>query len=119
MQTQQDKDDQDDASSSAFLNEDDAEMESLGDTGNYIPDIEMINVSSYALTDIFVSYPHSQSENSAVAAQQFMKHISEIYIQGDESKLDKLNLLSQDATASLSLRPVGLVLANTIQKMKN
>ena len=48
-----------------------------------------------------------------------MKHISEIYIQGDESKLDELNLLNQDATASLSLRPIGLVLTDTIQKVKN
>ena len=63
-----DQDDQDDASSSAFLNED-AEMESIEGSGNYIPYIETINVSSFALTDIFVSYPHSQNENSALAAQ--------------------------------------------------
>jgi hypothetical protein len=76
------------------------------------------NVSSFALTDIFMSHFDKQrnEESSAEASQSFMQCMSESYISGeDESKIDEINCINQDAKASLSLRPIGLALAKKIQ----
>jgi hypothetical protein len=77
------------------------------------------NVSSFALTDIFMSHFDKQrnEESSAEASQSFMQCMSESYISGDESKIDEINYINQDAKASLSLRPIGLVLAKKIQNV--
>jgi hypothetical protein len=93
----------------SFLNNEDMSDES-GDS--FAVNAAVADVSSFALTDIFMSHFDIQmNEDSFSRAQRFMERTSEACISGDESKLNEIELVSQDVKASLSLRPVGLALA--------
>jgi hypothetical protein len=69
------------------------------------------NSSSFAsLTDIFMSSHFDiQDEDSSSKVQHFIKCMSEMYILGEKIKIDEIEYISQDASASLSLSPIGLV----------
>jgi hypothetical protein len=82
------KDKMDTASSTdgSVLNDEDMSDES-GDS--FTVNAAVANVSSFALTDIFMSHFDIQTnEDSFSTAQHFMEHASEARISGDESKLN-------------------------------
>jgi hypothetical protein len=77
----------------------------------------LANTLSFALTDIFMShFDFQENESSSSAAQHYMGYMSEMHILGDESDTDELYNI-KDATASVSLHPIGLILAKTIQNI--
>jgi hypothetical protein len=103
------KDKMDTASSTdgSVLNDEDMSDES-GDS--FTVNAAVANVSSFALTDIFMSHFDIQTnEDSFSTALHCVEHMSEACISGDESKLNEIKHVSQDA--KLSLRPVGLAAA--------
>jgi hypothetical protein len=90
------------ASDASVLNKEN--MSDFESQGNSFASISTVaNVSSFALTDIFMSHFDKQrnEESSAEASQSFMQCMSESYISGDESKIDEINYINQDAKASL------------------
>ena len=101
----------------SVLNEEN--MTDLEELGNSFAVISAVaNVSSFALTDVFMSNFDFQTneESSATAPESHMDHASDVHISGDEtSKIDELNDVNADAKASLSLCPIGLVLVKKIQ----
>jgi hypothetical protein len=104
------------ASDASGLNKEN--MSDFESQGNSFTSVSTVaDVSSFALTDIFMSHFDKQKneESSAEASQSFMQCMSESHISGDESKTDEINCINQDAKASLSLRPVGLALAKKTQ----
>jgi hypothetical protein len=73
------------------------------------------DMSSFALTDIFMSNFDFQTneESSATASESHMDCMLDACISGDgTSKIDEMNYVNNDAKASPSLRPIGLVSFN-------
>jgi hypothetical protein len=101
------KDKMDTASSTdaSVLNDEDMSDES-GES--FTVSAAVANVSSFALTDIFMSHFDIQTnEDSFSTAQRHVEHMSEARVSGHESKSNEVEHVSQDAKASLSLHPVG------------
>ena len=77
------------------------------------------NISSFALTDVFMSNFDFQinEECSETASQSYMDYMSDVYISGIDGirKIDEITDINIDAQASLSLRPIGLLLVKKIQ----
>jgi hypothetical protein len=106
------KDKMDAASSTdgSVLNEDEDMNNESGDS--FAVSAAVANVSSFALTDIFMSHFDIQTnEDGSSTGQRFMERMSEACISGDESKMNGIEHVGQDAKASLSLCPVGLASA--------
>jgi hypothetical protein len=98
----------------SILNQD---MNTESEGNSFTVSTVLANTSSFALTGIFMShFDFQENESSSSAAQHYMGYVSEMHILGDESDTEEL-YNSKDATASLYLCPIGLILAKTIQNI--
>jgi transposase InsO family protein len=76
-------------------------------------------ISSFALTDTFVSFDLQNETDSLTVATCYMQYITNLFVSGDDLSENGLIDNNNDVSTSLSLRPIGLLVAKRIQNLKS
>jgi hypothetical protein len=106
-----------DQDSDTVMNEDNDEQESS--KFQAVSTVSSESNSSFALTDTFESFDLQNQMNISTEADCYKQYITNLFVTGDNYNEKEIFDNNIDVSTSLSLRPIGLLIAKKIQNLKS